>query len=157
MILDTEIICDRLKAHVQNRLNAELDKINQEKNDGITLDHVSNDAYFFESLNDEAHNFDPFIFYFVDSVTSEVRGQSFAKAVNLEFDLMVVDNGDSHISRKLLRYTRVMETVLAESFTKVMPSNNADLETLEAIDVKLRNSSKIHKAIGTRISFTIHY
>lgn len=157
MILDTESICDKLKQHVQASLNAEVDKINQEKNDDITLDHVSSDAYFFESLNDEAHNFDPFIFYFVDSTTSEVRGPSFAKAINLEFDLMLVDNGDSHISRKLLRYTRVMESVLSQSFNKVMPTNNAELETLDAIDVKLRNSSKIHKAIGTRISFMIHY
>ena len=157
MTLDTELICDKLRDFVKAKLNDEIDLINQEKNDGIILEQISSDAYFFESLNDEAHNFDPFIFYFVDNTTTEVQGPSYAKSINIEFDLLIVDDGDSHISRKLLRYTRVMEKVLAQSFNKVMPSNNAELETLDSIDVKLRNSSKRHKCIGTRINFTVHY
>ena len=157
MILDTEIICDKLRDYVKSKINDEIDLINQEKNDDIILEHISNDAYFFESLDDEVHNFDPFFFYYVDSTTTEVKGPSYAKAINIEFDLLVVDDGDSHISRKLLRYTRVMEKVLAQAFNRIMPSNNAELETLDSIDVKLKNSSKRHKAIGTRINFTIHY
>ena len=157
MTLDTEIICDKLRDYVKSKLNDEIDLINQEKNDDIILESISSDAYFFESLDDEVHNFDPFIFYYVDSTTTEIKGPSYAKAINIEFDLLIVDDGDSHISRKLLRYTRVMEKVLAQAFYKIMPSNNAELETLDSIDVKLKNSSKRHKAIGTRINFTIHY
>lgn len=157
MILDTEIICDRMRDFVKANFNNEIDAINSEKSDDIVLEHVSNDAYFFESLDDECHNFDPFIFYYVDSTTTEVQGSSYAKQINLEFDLLISDDADSHISRKLLRYTRAMEKVLAKSFYQVMPSNNAQLETLDTIDVKLKNSSKMHKVIGTRISFSIHY
>lgn len=157
MTLDPEKICDSIRDYLKANLNTEIGKINTEKNDGITLAEISNDAYFFESLDDHAHNYDPFIFYFIDTTSSEVNGASYAKNITVEFDVIVANNHDSHISRKLLRYNRALEKVLSGVFEKVQPLYQGELETLDALDIQLRNSSFQHKVIGVRLQTIINY
>jgi hypothetical protein len=157
MNLDAEIICDKIKAFLKNNLNNEIVKINNEKNDGITLEQIAEDAYFFESMDDSVHNFDPFIFYFIDSTSSEVNGSSYAKKISIEFDIILANNQDDNISRKLLRYTRALESVLSRVFEKVEPLYQGDLETLDSIDIKLRNNSFPSKCVGIKLETIISY
>lgn len=149
-----EILVD-IKAVVYDKLNTKIDEINAEKNDGITLSQVRNEAYILQSLDGSEANFNPFIFYGADDISSESRGPNSSKKYSLFVLIVIADDGqDKNISTRMFRYLRAIEEILKENWNN---KGGAKIEVKSLVPVPLPslNSSNPSRATGVQIETNI--
>lgn len=154
-INDIETVIFKLADLAKAMMSEKISAINAEKNDGIILGDISSNAWFFQSLDDGNHNYDPFILYFIDDLTAQGEGRAISRKCQLEFDIFLVNDYSVDIQRKILRYQRCLEDTLLDCWGKIEPMYNLEIQSLTPVDVKMQNSSNIHKVFGVTINFEI--
>lgn len=153
--IDPEVMIFLIADHAKAIINSKITAINEEKDDGITLDEIKDSAWFFQSLDDGNHNFDPFILYFIDDMTANGAGNQIARKIVLEFDIFLINDQNENFQRKILRYQRALEETLLSAWGKVGPTYALEVQALTPIDVKMQNSTNAHKVFGVTIEFEI--
>lgn len=152
---DLETLLDKLAASLKVKLNERIDAINLEKADTL-LEKFKPEAWLFGSLDDRNMNYVDFVFYYVDQIQTRSAGGITADDYTIEIDLLVQDSQDSKIQKRMLRLHRALREAVAETWGVIgVGFDNATIESLTPIDVKLKNSSLMHKVIGISLKFSI--
>jgi hypothetical protein len=153
---DIETFLNDSKAYVQAKLPAKIAELNAEKNDGVTLKDIDNGAYFFQTLDDEVANFDPFIAYSISGVTSTGEGPYTQKQYTIDYCIVFVDQGsDKNATQRMLRYWRALEELFETSWDKIGDGLKLKVESLEPIKFNLINNSNDYRAVGISIEVNL--
>lgn len=151
---DIENLMDDIKKVMTDSLNEKIASINTEKNDSIELASINDEAYFFQSMNESIANFDPFVFY---GVVPSPDGNIGATAQELAINVIVIvqDNGDPSIVRRLFRYQRAVKELFEANNFIANNGTRLEIGTLPPVPLDLLNSSENHKAIGIELNTTL--
>lgn len=122
---DIESFLDDVKALLATQLNVQIDEVNTDKADTITLKEVDPvDGYFFQALNTGTPNVDPFVLYGIETPVADSTGPSTAVKYDLFVVVVIADPGqDLDIFRRLLRYQRALMQLFASSWASQMLNN----------------------------------
>lgn len=138
-IVGAEYAVSRIIATLQTYLPAELDLIDAEMADGLTLGDIENAAYFEYEADSSIVEFtraivvdvegtDPLIH---DTITNSPGRIVDEHSIRVQFDLKDVDNEGPHLTkRRVLRYARAIVRVLAIKYP-TLPS--AGVETVTRV------------------------
>jgi len=153
--IDTEVLFNKLKAHFQANIPVVIAAINTEKGDGNDMLVPDSAAYIDLDLDTKAMNYDPFVFIYIDRQNSEVRGGVVSKEIKFDCTLFVAKSGLDNENILALRYSRMMEEVASLAWDKAFRGFRFDIETLDPVDVQLRNSTKWHKVYGVALTVSL--
>ncbi len=148
---DLEDLLDGIKTIMTTHLNTKISAINSEKNDQITLKAVESGAYFDNTMDAAQANYDPFIFYGVSDMPGEASDYPGDSAYRAEIVVLIccADHGtDINISRRMLRYQRVLKEVFEERFDDAGGRCKLSVKTQVPVTIQLLNSSTRHKVVG---------
>ena len=156
-IFDTETFLLKSKEMLMANLSAEIDIINNEKND-FNLDYINDSAWYFQNLNDEIFSYPVFIVWGVLKMpeTVETNGGVRIRKENVFFEVVLSDNGDSMSENdffKLLRYTRALETAVQNNFYNVMSGIKVSVSGLSPTSFELGGS--VFRSAGISIEAVI--
>lgn len=153
---DLETLLDDFQALMKTNVAAQIDAINAEKDDGIVLDQIDDNAWYQQSLNDSNHNFDKFIWFRVDNVRTIVTGPAVARDITIEIAMFFYSANDNNIERKILRYWRAVQDATAQTWDVLGKGYDKGIvESLNPIDIQLLNSPHYHKVFGASLNFTL--
>lgn len=147
-IYDFENLLDDIKTILANNLNTKIIAINARKNDSISLETVDSAAYFLQTLDAEVINYNPFIVYAVEEVSSEGQGPYTRDELTISVSLVAADtNIDVNMSKRMFRYLTALKEVLQENWTT--NNNNAKLKIkgIPPIDLQLLNTTATYRAV----------
>lgn len=149
---DIEAFFADLLSTMQAKLNTKLLEIDSDKNDGITLPQIASTAYFFQNLDSEIANFNPFIYY---GLANFIDGNSFAGAVDVAFTAQVVlvlsdDGNDPYIIQKLFRYQRALMEIFQTYFANISQIGTIKITGLEPLPYQF-NKLNPSRIIGVAI------
>lgn len=154
MALDVETVLDSIETFLKANLNTQIGLMNTEKGGSIVLKTVANEAYIFQSLNNEAANFNPFVFFGVESSTTEGIGPVTAKRYTANAIIVLSDDGnDTDVGRRVLRYGRVFEDLFNANYDKIQKELKFEVKSLEPITFQLINSNDTYRAVGVELGF----
>ena len=150
---DFEDLLDKTIAMVKANLNTKLASIDTQKNDGITLKTFDDDeSYFFQSLDDEIINVDPYLLYGIESIESDSQqyGQS-ADKITMFFAIIKSDNNESDIVKIMLRYQRALKEIFEENFTGIEIANKININSYGIVPFESLDQTAKYKAIGLTV------
>lgn len=154
---DIENFIDQFTSELKTRLNQKITAINTQKNEQL-LPQIPADAFLFGSLDDQAHNWNDFVFTFVDGIDTQVSGPRYSEDYTIEIDLFIYDRQDKRVQQRILRAQKALRMAVVECWERVgIGIDRATIESLDAIDVQLPNSSYYHKVVGMKLKFGIFY
>jgi hypothetical protein len=154
--MDIETFLDKVVAMLRRDLNPKIDTINAEKGDDIKMEHVDDDAYIFQTMDERVANHDPVILYGVFDVQSKGIGSATLKTYRLNVVLIASDEGkDPSIGRRMLRYSRALEEVFGQSFATIASGFNVAVESLVPVAFTLLDTSDDFRAVGVTVTVTI--
>lgn len=149
LILDLLAIC-------QGKLNAKLAAIDAEKDDGISLPQIPPNAYFFQSLDEEAAPFNQFVYFGVEDPIPDSNGPYAAESVTVYFIVVIKRTPESRrLMQKVLRYQRALKEIFQEGWANSPSGCKLSVSGLRPSDFKFLNNSQSHRAIGVQIQTTI--
>lgn len=153
-MIDLEYIVLRIRDFLQTNLNTAITNLNTAKNDGLTLDTVSNDAYFIQTLNQAIVNYNPYIIVGVTDIRGD-RSTYSGTVKQLVFQIVIVVADtmdlDLQIGIRMLRYLRILEELFNLGFNKVMPSAKFTVNSLVPISLTAMDSNDRYRAVGVEI------
>lgn len=155
MSSDFESILDSVKSIMVNNLNTKLTSIETEKDDDIVLPEISSSAYFLQSLDEAAANFDPFVAYGIEDIETTSLGPHSAEKLFISAVIVLTDNGRDEINRIMFRYSRALKEIFEENWQLVDSSTKINITRSTVVPFKALDSSATYKAIGIEIEITI--
>lgn len=153
---DVERFFTDLVTLLKANMNTKLSALDTEKND-YTIPKIDDGAWFFQTLNESHLNFNPCILYGVSNF-EDVENPYGASAIRMlvEIVIIVADQGnDANIMSKMFRYQRALREVITDNFDGINFGSKLNIENQIPIDLKLLNSSYLHKAIGVTVKADI--
>jgi hypothetical protein len=155
-IYDIEQFVDEVEALFKSNYNAQLALVDADKNDGLILDQVNENAFVIQTMDEKAFNENPFLFIGINGVESESGQAALRETIAVEIVIVLVDNYDRSIDKKLLRYQRAMKELILSNFNKLTRDRSeVEIKSMVPIQFQLQNSDRTHKAIGIEITKTI--
>lgn len=156
MKIDIEYYLDQVESFVKANLNNKLSEIDTEKNDGITLKPINDKAVVFQTLNAFPVNFDPVLFYGIDSVQGESIESANEETYQIEISIILADKADKATEKKLLRYHRALKEIFQENYFKIGNTREkVRVTSLSPISFTLQNTTNPFRAIGVRIEVSL--
>jgi len=149
-VIDVEELVDKLDAILKTRMNPAIAEVNAEKADFILKD-IPPLGIYFQSLNDETINYDPFCLYGISN--EDITSSGYSSSSNLTFFVVIALSGQNNdfIDKRLLRYSRILKTVILSGFDSFRP----ELSSTGPIAFTDSNTNNFHKAIGLEFKVTI--
>jgi hypothetical protein len=146
---DFESVLDDVKLIMTTHLNTKITAIVADKGDGITPPAINANAYFLQTLDEAIANFDPFVAYGIQDITSvdTQYGQS-QQQISISIVIVLSDNGRSDINRVLFRYSRALKEIFEENFKNANIGNKIIVRQFTPVPFEALDSSMEFKAIG---------
>lgn len=149
---DLEELCSDIAGILQSQLNAKLAAIDSDKNDGISLAQLSSDAYFFQELNNNTINYDPFLLYGVEAIQTVSQEGAAGQEATISVIVVLSDPGsDSDVPKRMFRYSRALKEIFEENYSLFRISVKLKIQNLMPVQFNLLNSSKIYRAVGINL------
>lgn len=149
---DVEVIVNSFETYMKANLNTYISAINTEKSDSITLATVSASAFFFQSMNDRAANYDPYVSWGVSQAGSVSEGAGVLRALSFYVILVVSDRGEEpELGRKMLRYSRALEDLFSRGWAKIRPDATLRLTNLGEVAFRFQDSQDPYRAVGVEL------
>lgn len=156
MNIDIEVVLAKVEATLRAKFNDHINAINADKNDGIVLKNVSDKAYIFQSLDEKVANYNPFVYYGIDSTPTTGTYMALAKTLKIEVSVILADQEDGALFKKILRYQKALENLFTSEIFPIQGLNEKVVITsLEPVSFKLQNSTSEFKAIGVIIELEL--
>lgn len=120
MFYDEELMIKDVEALLKSKLNDEIDCINTEKADALTLDHIPDDKYIFETLDSRILNYKGFFIMYglVDTPLREANVDNYIEDVMITVKIATFDRGEKtrqNTLYKLLRYRQALKRVIMKN------------------------------------------
>lgn len=151
---DLEALISDIQSVLANNLNAKLTALDTEVGDGLVLKPVDSNAYFYQSLNDHAAIYDPFVLIMVADIKSDSRGPATSKTYTILVILAFTDQMESLMYKRLYRYHRAIEEVFEDNFRTPSGPINMRIGSLAPTDFKIQGN-KLLRAIGCELEVTL--
>lgn len=148
---DVENLLADIKTILVNNLNTKLAAIDSEKNDGITLKTVAEDAYILQSMDAKSANYNPYILYGVVDIEGEGFGPMTQQILQIQVALVLADFGEQEMGKVMLRYLRALQEVIEDNWTENNNGVKLSISSLVPIDLQNINTSNRYKAVGLDI------
>ncbi len=148
---DFESILDSVKSIVSVNLNAKLTELATEKGDSIVTPPVDSNAYFLQSLDESAANFDPFIAYGITDIESTSIGPQTAEKIMMSVVIVLSDNGRNDMNRIMFRYSRALKEIFEENWQIHDSSSKINVIRSTVVPFEALDSGATYKAIGIEI------
>jgi len=152
---DFETILEDVKQIIVDNFNTKLLTIATEKGDSITLPPVDNAAYFLQSMNDDATNFDPIIVYGIEDIQTVSSGPNSAENIFISVVILLADNGLNDINKIMFRYSRALKEIFQENWQIDNSSTKINLTRKTVVPFVALDSSATYKAIGVEIEVNL--
>lgn len=159
---DEETFLDDVTNFIKAGINAEIDAINLNKDDGIECPNIQPDR-FFESMNDEVFNFaNGFIYYGIKLISPTSNMTATSSEITLFFDFLHLDDLTSQtashkIRKKVMRCGKALRQVIQKNFKKVSYASELSITTLSPQNFKNIESGDSYKMGGVELTGTIWY
>lgn len=155
MTYDIEQLLVDIQDIMVSDLNTKILAINAEKDDDLTLRQIPRLAYFMQSMDERHANFNPFVYFGVESIEEDGSGTNFghtAEKVTIAVAIVVADEGSEvDMARKLFRYQRALKEIFEENFNSISEGVKIAVQGQVPIDLSLVNNDFKHKAIGVTL------
>lgn len=147
---DIEDFLADIKKLLVEKLNDKIDVVSNLKSqtdsdnygDTITLDQISEDAYFFQSWSEKILNQTPAIYYGLESTESQGLGAVTLSKYKIFIEVVLVDSGmDNFSHNRLFRYTRCLKELFEENWDKLPFTNQTKIETTSPISFRLNEDT----------------
>lgn len=156
MKIDVETILKNIEDFLKEKLNDKIQAINLEKNDGITLKGIDPGAFIFQSLDEFPVNFNPVLYFGIESVDTQAEYGATAKTIKIEISVILSDSYDRTLFSRLFRYQRAIEETFVENYVTInRMREKVKVTSLEPIAFKVQNSTSEFKAIGVIIELNL--
>lgn len=157
-MIDLEDVLDNIKSVLQTNLNTKISQINSDKDDGITLDSIDDNAYYLQTLDGETINYNPYVFYGVQDIIGDNGYYSQVPQVTeIAVAVVIEDTGESVTpTRKLFRYQKALTEVITESFDSAKNQGvKMSVASQVPVELTLQNDSRRARAIGILIKIEL--
>jgi len=151
---DEESLLSDIETVLKNNLNTRIAAINTEKADSITLATIDSGAYFMD-MDDRSANYNPIVVYTISSIETESIGHATARNIIVNIAIIVNDNGDLSIVKRMLRYGRALREVFEQNFRYIRALDNFKIQSLPVLGFQLRNNSQRYKIVGLDLETSI--
>ena len=155
MKIDFEQLLDSVQSILSSKLSAKLTAITAEKGDSIVLPPVKSEAYFLQSLDEAAVNFDPFIAYGIENIESVSLGSHTAEKIFISVVIVLSDNGRKDINRIMFRYSRALKEIFEENWQIHNSSSKINVSRSTVVPFSALDSSATYKAIGIELELNL--
>lgn len=152
---DFEEILESVKQIMVDNFNTKLTSITAEKGDSITLPEVVDAAYFMQSMNDAAANFDPIIVYGIENIETVSIGPQSSEKIFISAVVLITDNGRDDINLIMFRYSRALKEIFEENWQIHNSSSKIRVSRSTVIPFEALDSSATYKAIGIEIEINL--
>lgn len=115
---DVERLYSDIESLLKSELNNKLLEIDTEKAD-IVLDPVDDNAYFFQTMTENAENYDPFLFYGEDQVIATGTGPATVETFSIDIGIILQIKNDPTTGTRLLRYRRALREIFEKNWVKI--------------------------------------
>jgi hypothetical protein len=118
---DIETFLGAVEAHLKANLSDALTAVTTEKGDGLTLEPVSSDGYFIQTLDERVTNYNPYI-YIGATEAPEVtaNGPAQSKTYRVSVVLVIANSGgDANLWKRMCRYQSAIESVFANAWDRI--------------------------------------
>lgn len=157
VVYDIETFLNEVRTFLREKMTTAVTAINTEKGDTL-LQAVGNDAYFIQTLNNEATNYNPFVLIGVEDVTTSGDGPFLKRSYTVAVIVVIADNGNSDdIPKTLFRYQRVLEDLFNKNWASMKSSVKLKVRSLVPISFRMLDSSDNFRAIGVQLDFSIAF
>jgi len=154
MKYDVEKFCADLKTVLAANMNAKLLQIDAEKADAITLKPVDANAYFFQELNGNTANYDPYVLYSIEDMGSTGLGPVTVERPVVHFVVVLADTGQdaTGIAARMLRYQRALKEIFEEHWAENGNGIKLEISSMVPVQFSLMNSANPFRAIGVAVT-----
>lgn len=155
-LYDVEALMNDIKAFLQSKLNAQLLIIDAEKADGLTLAPVDNAAYFWNWMGDEVANYNPFVFYGIDSEQPASVGAGTVRNFTIQVFVVLTDSqNDPEIMRRMYRYQRALFQIFEKNWSTIGRGVNFEITGLLPFVFSLFQAQNAHRGIGIQLTASL--
>lgn len=153
--MDKETLVLKFVAFLKANLNAKIAEISAKKNDGVTLDELSGDAYFYQELPAAFPNRIPFALISVDSeTTSSVAGRA-AYKVTVAAELLISDKLSTD-SEKFFKVCSRYESALCACIEAYpFPTQARKVAPVPGVRLIDKTSSRTFYTVGVACEFSM--
>ena len=156
MKIDLEYYLARIKELLQDKLPSKLTEIDSEKNDGLVLPQIENDAYFFQGYHERMVNYSDFIIYGIDEIQSNSVNAMNNKTYTFFVEIAFTDRGENDVNlKKMMRYGRALEEIFLENYAKILGNTRFNIQLLEPITFESKESGVFLNSIGVKVTATL--
>ena len=149
---DLEMLLADVKAVMTSSLNTKLAEIDSEKADAITLATVASGSYFFQTMDAEVANCNPFILYGIEDIETIHIGPYGSKLVTITVYLVLEEGGqEANLSSRMLRYLRALEEIYETDWQTVSNAIKIKKQSLVPFELTRLNDSQPCRAVGIRL------
>lgn len=152
---DFEDILNSVKQIMVDNFNTKLTAITAEKGDSIVLPAVASNAYFLQSLDERAANFDPFIVYGIENIETVSIGPQSSEKIFISSVILLSDNGRDDINLVMFRYSRALKEIFEENWQIHNSSSKINVNRSTVVPFEALDSSATYKAIGIEIEINL--
>lgn len=152
---DFEEILESVKQIIVDNFNTKLLALATEKGDSIVLPPVETNAYFMQSMNDRAANFDPIMVYGIENIETNNLGPMSAEKIFISAVILLVDNGRANINLIMFRYSRALKEIFEENWYIHNSSSKINVSRSTVVPFEALDSSATYKAIGIEIEVNL--
>lgn len=152
---DIETYLYELEEVVKNNLTAKLAEIDTEKGDGIELKTVDDNAYIVQNMDEKALSYDPAIFIWISNLQSIENYGDSAQTVTAEIDVIISNDLEGDIDKRLWRYQRALREIIETNFYKISRTRQkVQVTSLTPVSLATINDDRLFKAIGIEVEAT---
>lgn len=151
-LYDIESLMADIKSFLQAKLNTKLADIDTEKADGITLATIDSGAYFWNWMGDEVANYNPFVFYGIDSEQPNSVGAGNVRVFTIQVFVVLTDTqNDPEIMKRMYRYQRALFQIFEKDWSTVGRGVNFEITGLLPFVFSLFQAQNAHRGIGVQL------
>ena len=153
---DIENFFDDVLVVLRANINTKLAAIDTDKNDGITLETVNTDAYFFQTMATQMANFGVFVYVGVGEIEGDPSPYAYVSQ-KFSADVVVIlsdDGNDPNIMKRLLRYHRALIEIFQTNFDKISKVGKIKISSLSPFPIEVMDRPTLSRGIG--VSLEVH-
>lgn len=151
-----ESFFDELDVFLKDNLNPFMDQMNTDKGDTL-LDNIPDEGIYFQTLNVDTINQDPYLYYGEVDVETVNAGPESAKTYTVNVGIVQSFGNDAErvLATKLLRYREVLEALFETGWNRINKRVKLEVTGHSPYPTQGSNSADLYVGIGVRLDLTL--
>lgn len=151
---DLEAVLLDIETLLKSRLDAEIDIVEADKNDGLVVAGIGQNAYAIQTMDNVIMNYEQFVFIGVTDIRTNSNGPGTAKDYGIV--CMIVSGGKQNQLqniKRMFRYGRALEQTFQKNWDRISSHRiKFKIESIPPQDYQNLNGTKMYQAVGVVLS-----